>query len=148
MKAGGWNAARNKVVGQTKLCNRPGVPKLLLRLGEEIFEHVHHLPRSCTGSNISSPSCSSSLGTPDHLGSFVWPTTVSRAASPPLACQPRNSGHPNYRKMLCYFIFCVVNRGLRHVNLGVQVCSTAVKASLFLKYFFLDRKNTYEQVTF
>ena len=36
---------REKVVDQTKLLDGPGVPKLLLLLGEEIFEYVHDLQR-------------------------------------------------------------------------------------------------------
>ena len=34
---------RETVVGQTKLPNRSGILKLLLLLGEEIFEHMSHL---------------------------------------------------------------------------------------------------------
>ena len=37
MEAGGGDAVREKVAGQTKLPNQPGVPKQVLRLGEEIL---------------------------------------------------------------------------------------------------------------
>ena len=43
MEAGGGDAARNKAAVQTKLPNRSGILKLLLLLGEEIFEHMSHL---------------------------------------------------------------------------------------------------------
>ena len=39
--AGGGDAAREKVVEQTELLDGSGVPELLLRLGEEIFQCVH-----------------------------------------------------------------------------------------------------------
>ena len=38
-EAAGGDAAREKVVDQTKLLDGSGVPKLLLRQEEEIFEH-------------------------------------------------------------------------------------------------------------
>ena len=42
-EAAGEDAAREKVVEQTKLLDGSGVPKLLQLLGEEIFECVHDL---------------------------------------------------------------------------------------------------------
>ena len=43
--AGGGDAARERVVDQTKLLDESGVPKLLRLLGEEIFECLHDLQR-------------------------------------------------------------------------------------------------------
>ena len=47
--AGGGDAAREKVVDQTKLLDESGVPKLLRLLGEEIFKRVHLCKRGKKG---------------------------------------------------------------------------------------------------
>ena len=52
--AGGGDAAREKVVDQTKLLDGSGVPKLLRLLGEEIFECVHDLQREARNGDHSS----------------------------------------------------------------------------------------------
>ena len=52
--AGGGDDAREKVVEQTKLLDGSGVPKLLLLLGEEIFECVHDLQREARNGDHSS----------------------------------------------------------------------------------------------
>ena len=52
--AGGGDAAREKVVEQTKLLDGSGVPKLLRLMGEEIFECVHHLQREARNEDHSS----------------------------------------------------------------------------------------------
>ena len=53
-EAAGGDAAREKVVEQTKLLDGSGVPKLLRLLGEEIFECVHDLQRDARKGDHSS----------------------------------------------------------------------------------------------